>query len=219
MTDVVIPVKDLRCAKSRLQSLLPPDERAGLVLAMLRDVLETLADCDLGNVWLVACDDAVFEHAAEFGVCEVREPRSRGHNAAVRTGLSHVGRDVPVIVLPADLPLIQPGDIARLASVGKGSAGLVPDRHRSGTNGMVLPSSDVIEPHFGPNSLVRHQEAALGAGVAVHLVPSRTMAADIDGEEDVIELAECGSSCASVDFLRETTVVRRRLPTRRKGVA
>ena len=58
MTDVVIPVKDLSRAKGRLQNILTPAERAGLVLAMLRDLLTTLNQCApcFGNVTRSAND-------------------------------------------------------------------------------------------------------------------------------------------------------------------
>ena len=61
MNDVVIPIKKLSQAKGRLRLDLSPTERAELVLAMLHDLLSTLQTCDLGDVWLVASDDAVRE--------------------------------------------------------------------------------------------------------------------------------------------------------------
>ena len=90
MTDVVIPIKGLDKAKGRLGPVLSPEGRAGLVLAMLRDVLTTLRRVDLGDIWLVASDDAVFDLGSEFGVRNLRERAASGYNNAVSLGLGAV---------------------------------------------------------------------------------------------------------------------------------
>ena len=121
MTDVVIPVKNLSQAKGRLKSVLTPAERAGLVLAMLRDLLTTLNKCALGDIWLVANDEAVFDLGAEFGVRDIHEHVSKGYNQGVYAGLQSVNAQNSVIILPADLPLAQPHDIAQLVQAGLAS--------------------------------------------------------------------------------------------------
>ena len=44
---------------------------------------------------------------------------------------------------------------------------IVPDRHGTGTNGLLLTPPDAIAPSFGPGSCERHRALALAAGVAV----------------------------------------------------
>ncbi len=61
---------------------------------------------------------------------------------------------------------------------------IVPDRHGTGTNALLLTPPDAIEPAFGPGSFARHRELAGTAGVAE--LPSLTL--DIDTPEDLATL-------------------------------
>ena len=176
MTDVVIPVKDLSRAKGRLQNILTPAERAGLVLAMLRDLLTTLNQCALGDIWLVARDEAVFDLGAEFGVHDIREHVSKGYNHGVSAGLQSVNAQNSVVILPADLPLAQPHDIAQLIQAGAGinpTVAIVPDRHNRGTNGLFLSAPDLITPDFGESSLFNHKVAAAQLRISARVFLSK----------------------------------------------
>jgi len=204
MTDVVIPVKDLSKAKGRLQSVLNPEERSGLVLAMLRDLLMALRDCDLGEVWIVASDGIVFDLCEEFGARVIRETESQGYNRAVATGLQAVNARRSVIVLPADLPLTQPQDIVRLTCLRASNApfvGIVPDRHNRGTNGLFLSEPDLIAPAFGAHSFTNHKAAATKIGVAATVFPLNRMAVDIDCADDLFALSQSGNTGAATNFL------------------
>ena len=189
MTDVVIPVKDLSRAKGRLQNILTPAERAGLVLAMLRDLLTTLNQCALGDIWLVARDEAVFDLGAEFGVHDIREHVSKGYNHGVSAGLRSVNAQNSVVILPADLPLAQPHDIAQLIQAG------------AGINPTVAIVPDLITPDFGESSLFNHKVAAAQLRISAHVVPIEAMAMDIDSPEDLFAVAQSTTSNATMNFL------------------
>ena len=204
LIDVVIPVKDLSQAKRRLQGVLTPDERTGLVLAMLRDLLTTLNQCALGDIWLVAHDEAVFDLGAEFGTRDICESVSQGYNQGVSAGLRAVDPQNSVVVLPADLPLAQPHDIMRLfeAEVGiNPTVAIVPDRHNRGTNGLFLSAPDLITPDFGESSLFNHKVAAAQLGITATIVPIDAMAMDIDTADDLFAIAHSTLSNATADFL------------------
>ena len=62
---------------------------------------------------------------------------------------------------------------------------IVPDRHGSGTNALLLTPPDVIEPSFGPDSRARHEQLAAAAGVACDVVGVETLAIDVDTAEDL----------------------------------
>jgi 2-phospho-L-lactate guanylyltransferase len=66
----------------------------------------------------------------------------------------------------------------------------VPDRHGTGTNGLLLRPPTAIEPSFGPDSLQRHVAAAEAAGVAhrVERVPS--LGFDVDTSDDLAVVVE-----------------------------
>lgn len=205
MTDVVIPVKDLSKVKGRLRSVLSGDERARFVLAMLHDLLAMLRQCDLGTIWLVAKDDAVLDLGMTFGARPIREARSEGYNHAVSVGLRAVGMQRPVLILPADLPLTTLPDIARciaLDTFNPPAVGIVPDRHKRGTNGLFLSAPDLIAPGFGRDSFLLHQCAARRAGVVPKVITLGSMAIDIDRAEDLASLARSGDPGAATSYLQ-----------------
>jgi coenzyme F420-0:L-glutamate ligase/coenzyme F420-1:gamma-L-glutamate ligase len=57
---------------------------------------------------------------------------------------------------------------------------VVPDRHGTGTNGLLLTPPDAIAPAFGPGSCERHRALALAAGVAFRLERPPSLLLDID---------------------------------------
>jgi 2-phospho-L-lactate guanylyltransferase len=64
----------------------------------------------------------------------------------------------------------------------------VPDRHRTGTNALLLCPPGSIDPSFGPGSCERHVQAARSAGIHHQVVDIPTLALDIDTAEDLDEL-------------------------------
>ena len=62
---------------------------------------------------------------------------------------------------------------------------IIPDRHGSGTNALVLTPPDVIEPAFGPDSRERHEQAAAAAGATCEVVELETLAVDVDTVDDL----------------------------------
>lgn len=204
MTDVVIPVKELSHAKSRLQGILSPQDRAGLAQAMLCDVLTTLKQCDLGCIWLVSSDAAALSVGARFGARAINETSSRGYNHAVSVGLGCVATNQSVLVMPADIPMIKPSDITRMldqCDPHPATVGIVPDRHNRGTNGLYLCRPDVIAPAFGANSFFDHRAAAARAGITATEVVLENMAMDIDTPDDLLSFAQTGLPGATTDFL------------------
>jgi 2-phospho-L-lactate guanylyltransferase len=67
---------------------------------------------------------------------------------------------------------------------------IVPDRHGTGTNGLLLTPPSAIEPSFGPGSCERHQELARAAGAACRLERPSSLLLDIDTGEDLAVLRE-----------------------------
>ena len=65
---------------------------------------------------------------------------------------------------------------------------IIPDRHGTGTNGLLLAPPDVIEPSFGPDSCTRHRALALAAGVACRLERPPSLLLDIDTSADLVAL-------------------------------
>ena len=65
---------------------------------------------------------------------------------------------------------------------------VVPDRHGTGTNALVLAPPDAIGPAFGPGSCARHAERGQRAGHAVEVERLDSLALDLDTPADLAEL-------------------------------
>jgi 2-phospho-L-lactate guanylyltransferase len=65
---------------------------------------------------------------------------------------------------------------------------VIPDRHGTGTNGLLLSPPDVIAPAFGPGSCERHRQLAARAGVHCRVERTRSLSLDIDTRADLDEL-------------------------------
>ncbi|MBM2812601.1 MAG: hypothetical protein HW416_3360 [Chloroflexi bacterium] len=208
MAHVLIPVNDLKRAKSRLSSSLKPAERRDLVLAMLADVIAAVTAARIGQISVLSPDSEVLSYARSLGVQTIHEqPRQRGLNEALQWAIqSHLSGADEVLVLPADVPLVS---VAELRAF-RDSAGDLEDRPRSvsvagtsfleGTNGLWLRPPDVIPTQFGKNSFTRHLAATIFAGIDVNplaVIPG--LALDIDTSDDIIAFG---------------VLSRRRMPTR-----
>ena len=62
---------------------------------------------------------------------------------------------------------------------------MVPDRHGTGTNALLLHPATAIPPGFGPGSLARHTAAAEEAGVTCNVDPVPSLVLDIDTPDDL----------------------------------
>jgi 2-phospho-L-lactate/phosphoenolpyruvate guanylyltransferase len=67
---------------------------------------------------------------------------------------------------------------------------VVPDRHGTGTNALLLTPPDAIAPAFGPDSCARHIGLAQAAGAAVRVERLPSLLLDIDTGEDLAVLRE-----------------------------
>ena len=116
------------------------------------------------------------------------------------------------LCIPGDCPALDPGEIAALLSierreaespagvVGAGPRGevvivrgevvIVPDRHGTGTNGLLLTPPGAIRPSFGPDSCERHIGLAREAGVACRVERVPSLLLDIDTGADLAALRE-----------------------------
>jgi 2-phospho-L-lactate guanylyltransferase len=66
----------------------------------------------------------------------------------------------------------------------------VPDRHGTGTNGLLLTPPDAISPSFGPGSFERHRALALAAGLPCRVERPPSLLLDIDTGADLAALRE-----------------------------
>jgi 2-phospho-L-lactate guanylyltransferase len=187
-TVAVLPVKRFAEAKQRLREGLAPGTRRALAEAMLTDVLVALRrSTRLDEVVVVTAEPVAEALALSYGAQVVHDPDEAGQSVAAATGLrAAAGADVALLV-PGDCPALDPAQVdALLASVEPApSVVVVPDRHGTGTNGLVLHPPEAIEPSFGPGSRERHMALAQEAGAALRLEPVPSLVLDVDTPDDL----------------------------------
>jgi 2-phospho-L-lactate guanylyltransferase len=188
-TIAVLPIKSLDEAKSRLRDHLDPTPRRALVEAMFSDVLVALRRAKLvDQVLVVSSDHGAQRIAGGYGAM-VLEEEDHGHSHAAGRGVARaleLGID-RVLMVPGDCPLLDPRELDALIArpVGSPSVLIVPDRHGTGTNALLLTPPDAMEPSFGPGSHERHTRTAAAAGIEAHSVSMPSLALDIDTPEDL----------------------------------
>jgi 2-phospho-L-lactate/phosphoenolpyruvate guanylyltransferase len=189
-TIAILPVKSFGAAKQRLAPALGSGSRQALAQAMFSDVLASLRRVPgLDSVAVVTADRVAEAAARGERVRVLRDTEQSGQSAAASIGIRYALASgfERVLLVPGDTPLLDPGEVAELLARGD-SVSIVPDRHGTGTNALVLAPPDAIEPSFGPGSRARHVAAAEAAGLphAVEEVP--TLMLDVDTREDLAVL-------------------------------
>lgn len=190
----IVPVKPLRRGKSRLAGALSEDERTHLNQLLLEHTLTTLAGLkEIEQVLVVSRDPHALAIAREHGARTVRENGSPHLNTALTraTVIAQVYASRGVLVLPADLPLITRDDILALIARAAGPPVVViaPDRHKKGTNALLISPANLIEYNFGDDSFKRHCDRARKAGARLEIVSLPSLALDLDLPEDLALLA------------------------------
>ncbi len=186
----IVPVKPLRRGKSRLAGTLNEDQREELNRTLLQRTLKTLLELkEVEHVLVVSRDSAALALARDLGARTVQEDGAPALNTALKraTVVAQVYASRGVLVIPADLPLLAPGDVLTLLqrAVDPPVVVIAPDRHRKGTNALLLAPANLIEYDFGGNSFQRHCERAKRAGARLEIVDLPSLGLDLDLPEDL----------------------------------
>ncbi len=160
---LVVPVKVLARAKSRLAALAGP-QRPALALAMAADTVAAALACpDVSRVIVVTDDPRAASVLAGIGAIVLAERADLGLNPALRQGAEHAGARWPqsgVGALAADLPALRPGELAAaLRLAARWPQAFVPDASGAGTTLYTARPGAAFRPRFGPGSAARHRAA------------------------------------------------------------
>ena len=202
---VVVPVKRLDRAKTRL-STRPAPERRALALAFALDTVRAALDCPgVVGVVVVTDDDEVRAAVTALGASWVPDEPDSGLNAALTHGADVVRRDYPgtaVAVLAADLPALRPEELARaLDAASSVPRGFVADAAGTGTTLLTARSGVDLDARFGPRSRAAH--AATGA-IALEPGPVPGLRRDVDTEVDLWDAGRLGLGVATGPLLEPT---------------
>jgi 2-phospho-L-lactate guanylyltransferase len=188
----VLPVKRFSAAKQRMAAGITGGQRRDLAEAMVADVLEAIGNARaIDRLIVVSGDPIAQELASEAGAEVLPDPEDAGHVEAAQAGIARAEADGAerVVLLAGDCPLLDPRELDRLLTGVPGNyVGIVPDRHGTGTNALLLSPPGAIVPAFGEGSRDRHVEAARQAGIPFGIEELPSIELDLDTPADVIAL-------------------------------
>jgi 2-phospho-L-lactate guanylyltransferase len=156
---------------------------------MFSDVLVAVRRATrLQRLLVVSGDRGAQRIAGGYGAM-VLEDDEQGHNNAAAAGVQRAlelgaGR---ALLVAGDCPLVGPAELDELLArpADARSVIIVPDRHGTGTNALLITPPDALTPAFGPGSRDRHEARARAAGLEVQTVEVESLALDVDTPEDL----------------------------------
>jgi 2-phospho-L-lactate guanylyltransferase len=214
MTDIwaLVPVKSPEQSKTRLASVLQPQECAMLSRAMFMDVLAALdATKGITHIAVLTSDKEVAALADQLGH-EVIQDNSGGQ---LCDGLNEAARYIvdqgaaAMLIIPGDIPTVTPQDIEELLKAHQPGLSLCPAIRDGGTNALVCSPPNAIPFQFGDDSARRHIETAEERGLNAARLPMHAFFRDIDIPDDLIWLSRQGAGGNTVRFLRQSGIFAR----------
>jgi 2-phospho-L-lactate/phosphoenolpyruvate guanylyltransferase len=190
---LVVPVKVLARAKSRLAALAGP-HRPQLALAMAADTVAAALACpEVARVIAVTDDARAGRELSRLGAIVIADEPGDGLNAALRYGAALAAARWPasgIGALAADLPALRPGELGRgLRAAVRWQQAFVPDAAGSGTTLYAVRPPAAFQPRFGPGSARRHR----AAGAAELAFPGiESLRRDVDAPADLREATGLG---------------------------
>jgi 2-phospho-L-lactate guanylyltransferase len=196
---VVIPVKRLSAAKSRLRGAVPATRHAELALAMVGDtVAAVLAGSAVGELVVVTDDPDAAAAVRALGARVVPDPGG-GLNAAMRFGADEVAGTIGHrAVLTGDLPALRPSQLDAALRAATGRA-FVADAAGTGTVLLAAPPGEALDPRFGPGSANAHA----GSGAVPLPGDWPGLRQDVDTPADLAAVLALGAGGRTCVLLRD----------------
>jgi 2-phospho-L-lactate guanylyltransferase len=184
---LVVPLKPLARAKSRLSDTAADGLRPGLALAFAQDTVAAALACPAVKDVAVVTDDALAgRELSALGARIVRDEPRGGLNAALSHGVAAVRTtrpESPVAALNADLPALRPSELRRvLDAAAEFPRAFLADAAAIGTTLLTAAPSQELRPAFGTDSRARHR-ASGAAELRLDAVDS--VRQDVDTGDDL----------------------------------
>lgn len=198
---LIIAVKRLSVAKTRLAPAFPAPLRETVVLAMLIDTISAASAAEaLAHITVVTADEAAAAAAAELGAHVLTDPTPAGHPDPLNNALGAAERALTVrnvVALHGDLPALQSYELDEAITAARGhQRSFVADRHGLGTAALFAFDA-ALDPRFGRDSSTAHRQS--GALELTGAWPG--LRCDIDTPEDLAVARRLGVGPATTRAL------------------
>jgi 2-phospho-L-lactate guanylyltransferase len=181
-THVLVPLKALDGAKSRLAPALAQPARVELVLQLLDGVVAALREAGVERVTLVTPAPISLPGAERF------DDGGLPWNDALAAAMREVREPVAAIVA-ADLPFLESSEVRALVDATPERGVAIARAIDGGTNAVAMRPPGAIRTCFGePQSARLHAELAHAAGLEHTVVDLPGLAFDVDRPEDLERL-------------------------------
>lgn len=180
---VAMPMKSLRRAKTRLESVLGVRGRQCLALALFEESQRFFTACypELDRV-VVTPSAAIARRAQTLGASALLEPCESGLNRAVERAAEWAAprRYDRMLVVPCDIISWCQEELALVLDQADRHQVVVVRSADGGTNGLCLPVPGSFECRFGGGSAVRHLMEAQRCGLSAASLHLPALSRDLD---------------------------------------
>lgn len=194
-TLVVVPMKDLSRAKTRLSDHLDSNQRADVAAELFLQTLTFLMTAQQQNsltfdIAVVTSSVDIAEKVNAHGLHLIFEDCENGLNEALSFAAHWaIERSYSTLcVLPADIAAPDIGEFERLLGLSSSAKSVVLCPALDyGTNVLIATPPDVIEFTYGSNSFLKHQAQAAARNIDCVIAPSFPFSKDVDRMEDLTQ--------------------------------
>lgn len=187
--EVLVPLKRLEYAKTRLMSVLDPSARARVMRALVDHALQQVtAVASIETVTLVSSAVEARRIAADHGVAHF-DDRGLPWNDALAAAIAEVVTSDAVAIFSADLPLLTPADVETFIGALREETAVIARATDAGTNAVAMHPAGAMRTTFGvKDSARRHTALAEEAGLTAVTLDVVGLAHDLDTAEDLAEV-------------------------------
>lgn len=188
---VLVPLKRLAHAKSRLADALAPAEREQLMRALVAHALSAVAAAaGVERVTLVSAEPDAPALARVHGA-DAWDDRGLPWNDALAAAAAELVAVEAVAFVSADLPLLAAEDVEALAAALPARGAAIARAADAGTNAVALRPPGALRTCFGERgSAARHAQLAHAAGLDAAILDRPGLALDLDSPEDLAAYLE-----------------------------
>ncbi len=201
----IIPVSQLKNAKTRLSPFLSENERKELLKVMLKDVTCSLKKY-VDKLIIISHDENVLKYSKKLGLSILKENNNSNLNKALKQAMDYCfNKTKKVIITPSDIPLIVKTNIQTLINSSKKTDFIIAPSKGGGTNALIM-KPHAIKPQFGQFSYKKHINMAKNENLTPQTHDSFFISLDINTIEDLGEILIHGENTNTYHLLKDLKI-------------